>query len=113
MTVKKLKLNDSNLDQLVDYLIRAGKFDYEKHGADMTILVQDNLLLTDMTAHLNILILKNEAGFILADVISGGGEDGLLDFSGLVDKDYAGITARLLYDYAQLYELVIEPVKAE
>jgi hypothetical protein len=76
----------------------------------MSVLISDNLRLIDMTAHLNMIILKQDASCIYLDVISGGGDDGLLDFSGLVDKDYTGITARLLFDYAELYELHIEPV---
>ncbi len=110
MNTLKLKLNDNNLDQVVNYLIHKGKFDYENHGANMSVLISDNIRLIDMTAHVNIVILKKEADYIYIDVISGGGEDGLLDFSGLVNKDYTGITARTIYDYAELYELLIEKV---
>ncbi|PSR56697.1 hypothetical protein AHMF7605_25975 [Adhaeribacter arboris] len=107
MTTLKLKLTDTNLDQLVNYLIKDGKFDYENHGEDMSILISNNLLLIDLTAHLNIVILKKAASFIYIDIISGGGEDSLLS---LAEKGYAQSNARLIHDYAELYELPVEPI---
>jgi hypothetical protein len=110
MTVLKLKISDNNLDQLVNYLIQERQFDYEKHTDDLSILISDNHRLLDSTSHLNIVIMKKEASFIYIDVISGGGEDGLFDFSGSVDKGYARLTAKVIYEYAELYELQVEAV---
>ncbi|QMU30408.1 hypothetical protein [Adhaeribacter radiodurans] len=108
MTTLKLKLNNNNLDQLVHYLIKDGKFDYENHGEDMSILISDNLLLLNLAVHLNIVILKKAASSIYIDVISGGGEDNLLH---LAEKGYANSNALLMYDYAELYELQIEQIQ--
>lgn len=110
VTVLKLKISDNNLDQLVNYLIHEREFDYENHSVDMSILISDNLRLVDMTSHLNMVILKKEASSIHIDIISGGGDDSLLDFNGSVDKGYTRWTAKAIYEYAELYELQVEPV---
>jgi hypothetical protein len=111
MTVLKLKLNNNDLDQLVNYLIQERQFDYENHSVDMSVLISDNLRLLDMTSHVNMVIIKKEGSFIRIDVISGGGDDGLLDFSGSVDKGYTRSTAKAVYGYAELYDFKIEPVQ--
>jgi hypothetical protein len=108
MNVLRLKISDNNLDQLVNYLIQARQFVYEKHGADVSILISDHFRLIDTTSHVNIVIMKKEGSFIYIDVISGGGDDGLLDFSKRVDKGYAQMAAEAIYDYAELYELKVE-----
>lgn len=71
MTVLKLKIGDANLEGLVDYLIRERIFDHENRSGDASILLSGDLRLADMTACLNMLILKKEAPFIWIDVISG------------------------------------------
>jgi hypothetical protein len=110
MTVFQLKIIDNNLDQLVNYLIQERKFDYENHSLNESILISDNLRLVDMTSHLDIVILKKEDGFICIDLISGGGDDNIFDLSGRVDKGFAQLTAKAIYDFAKLYKLHVERV---
>lgn len=111
MTVLKLKLVDNDLDKLVNCLIRERLFDYENHSTDMSILISDNLRLADVTSLLNTVVLKRESSFILIDLISGGGHDGL--FSGMVQQDYVRGAAKAIYEYAELYGLQIDPVEVE
>jgi hypothetical protein len=107
MTALKLKLNDSNLDQLVNYLIKERKFDYENHSQDMSILISHNARLIDMTFHVNMVIIKKEGPVIYIDVITAGG-DVLLDFNAGVEKGYIRENSKVVYEYAELYELRVE-----
>lgn len=110
MTVLKLKITDDNLDQLVNYLIQELNFDYENHSIDMSILIADNFYLLNMTAQLNMIILKKEAAFILIDIIGGGGGDGIFNMDFGSEKGYTIRTSTVIYKYAEEYSLTAEPI---
>ena len=107
MAELKLKISDSNLDQLVNYLIRKLDFDYENHSADMSILMSRNfgfLFLRNVSTKLKMVILKKEKSFILIDIIAEGDETIIFPESGYTKK-----VAKLIYRYAEERTLTVEP----
>ncbi len=77
----------------------------------MSILIADNLRVSTMTAHLNMIILKSEVAAIWIDIISGGGRDGLWTaMVGGAEKIYTESTANVIHEYAEANKLTVVPL---
>ena len=108
MTIVKLKIADENLDALVNYVIEELEFSYENHSANVSILAVENLSFRNPAGQLNLVIFKRENASILVDVITGGGNRGLLDIIGNSEKGYVRTVTQKIQAYATEYRLRVE-----
>jgi hypothetical protein len=106
MKILKLKLGDSNLDRIIDYLIRNLKFDYENHSTDMSILAQEQFWFK--STQLNMIIAKKENTSILIDIIGAAGSTGILHINWWSEKGYTKRVKKVLKEYVDEFNLHLE-----
>jgi hypothetical protein len=108
MTIQKLKIADTDLDRIVNFLIGELNFDYENHSTDMSILLAETIHFRNSYGQANMVILKKEQSSILVDIIGCGGNIGLLGIVGNSEAGYTEKVAKVITRYAEELELSLE-----
>jgi hypothetical protein len=108
MKTVKLKVNDGDLDRLVNYLIEHLSFDYENHTKDMSILASEEFYFRTFSAQLNMIVARKEMPCILIDIIGAAGGSGILNIDWWSEKGYTNRVRKVLNRYKDEFNLIIE-----
>lgn len=108
MTIVKLKLQDNNLDRLVNSLIEVLDFAYENHCPDMSVLAPEQFYLRNMSTQMNLIVLKREASSILIDVMGAAGGSGMLNLDLGSEDSFARRATKKVHNYASAHNLAVE-----
>jgi hypothetical protein len=111
MRIVKLKINDADLDRIVNYLIEHLSFDYENHSTEMSILASEEFYFRTFSAQLNMIIVKKEMSDILIDIIGAAGGSGLLNIDWWSEKGYTNRAKKVINKYKDEFNLIIENVE--
>ena len=108
MKILKLKINDGDLDRLVNYLIEHLSFDYENHSTEMSVIASEEFYFRTFSAQLNMIIARKETSYILIDIVGAAGGSGLLIIDWWSEKGYTNRVKKVLNKYKEEFNLVIE-----
>ena len=112
MRILKLKLDCSDLDKTINYLINNLQFDYENHSTDMSVLASEEFYFRNHSTQLNMIIARKEESRILIDVIGGAGGHGILNINWWSEKGYTNRVKKVLKKYADEFNFSLEEIES-
>jgi hypothetical protein len=112
MKIAKIKLRTSNLDRIVDYLIKNLQFDYENHSIDMSILASEDFYFRNISSQLNMIIAKKEKSHIIIEIMGAAGGAGLLNINWWSEQEYTNKVKKILQQYADEFNLTLKEIES-
>lgn len=111
MEVSRYRIDSTDIDDFVDYLIDELSFNYESHSPNMSLLASEEYYFRNGSTQLNMIVAKSLDNAIVVDVVGAAGGRTIFRFDWGSEIGYIERVAKKLRTYAKDRDVKIEELK--
>lgn len=98
------KLESSDLDQLINYLIEHVQFNYENHSSDMSVLSAEQRYVWSKGYQHNMVIAKKKESHILIDIMVMSSDQTFYSFKAASQKNFIHGVEKVIREYSKKFK---------
>jgi len=112
MKITSVKINNSALENVSDFLCREHHFEYKKQDDKLVVLASEQYYFRTNSTQLNMVVATQENEDVIIDLIGGAGSAGLLNIDFGSERNFIKMARKLLAKMCEEMNLEMKEVQS-